>query len=143
MRMKLLCSLLFTICCFTLQAQEESVMRAELPSGVRKFLAKNFRSPFHHAIKQQYNNNTIYYNIVLNDQTKIEFTQDGTWKTIDGKGKPVKCKFLGKDITNYVLANYPTEGITRVEAGKSQYKLHLTDGTLLKFDMNGSPVKKG
>lgn len=141
MKTKILYTAMLLLFVIGMQAQQEQVMRAELPSGVRKFLSKNFRSPFHHAVKQA-NNNTVSYDIVLNDQTKIQFTQDGTWKCVDGKGKAVKCKFLGKQINDYVIANYPSESVTRIEAAKSHYKLQLTNGKVLMFAMDGTPIKK-
>ncbi len=140
MKTKLLLIAFLLLSGIAMQAQNQQVMRAELPSGVRKFL-KNFRSPFNHAVKQT-SDKAVCYNIILNDETKIEFTQDGAWRSIDGKGKPVKCKFLRKEITDYVVTNYPNESITKVEAAKSEYKLYLTNGTILKFDENGAPLKK-
>jgi hypothetical protein len=140
MKTKLLLIAFLLLSGMAAQAQDQQVMRAELPSVVRKFL-KNFRSPFNHAVKQT-SDKTVWYNIVLNDETKIQFTHDGVWRSIDGKGKPVKCKFLKKEITDYVGVNYPTESITKVESAKSQYKLYLTNGTVLKFDQNGTPLKK-
>lgn len=119
---------------FSVNAQE-TVYRSEMPSGARSLLSK-FRSPFHHAVKLEAEDATIY-NITLNDNTEIKFTDNGSLTIVDGKGKPIPYKFLNKPIAEYVRTNYANDSITRVEMCDSECKLALSNGTALKFDNKG------
>lgn len=118
----------------SLQAQE-TVYRSEIPSGARSLLSK-FRSPFHHAVKQNTEEATIY-NITLNDKTEIKFADNGSLTVVDGKGKPIPYKFLDKTIVEYMKENYANDSITRVEMCDSECKLALSNGKALKFDSSG------
>lgn len=133
MKLLLLTAGLF-IASLSLQAQE-TVYRSEIPSGARSLLSK-FKSPFHHAVKQDTDDATVY-NIFLNDKTEIKFINNGSLTIVDGKGKPIPYKFLNKPIVEYVRANYANDSITRVEMCDSECKLALSNGTALKFDNKG------
>lgn len=133
MKLLLLTAGLF-IASLSLQAQE-TVYRSEIPSGARSLLSK-FRSPFHHAVKQDTEEATIY-NITLNDKTEIKFADNGSLTVVDGKGKPIPYKFLDKTIVEYMKENYANDSITRVELCDSECKLALSNGKALKFDSSG------
>ena len=114
------------------QAQEqETVYRSELPSKVRSFLT-NFKSPFNHAIKATDDASTTY-DITLNDRTEIQFSENGIWTLVDGKGKAVPLKFLGKSLQQYIKENHAGAVVTRIERCNSECKLALSDGQGLKF----------
>lgn len=131
---KLLSLIAFTAITFTVQAQE-TVYRSEMPSGARSLLSK-FRSPFHHAVRMDTDDATIY-NITLNDNTEIKFADNGSLTIVDGKGKPIPYKFLNKPIAEYVKTNYANDSITRVEMCDSECRLALSNGKALKFDSKG------
>ena len=120
--------------------EKETVYRSELPSMVRSFLT-HFKSPLHHAIKV-YDESTTSYGIVLNDNTEIKFSDKGIWTLIDGKGKPVQCKFLGKTFAEYFKNNFANTLVTRIERSESRCKLALSNGSALSFalDAKGSPI---
>lgn len=124
------------------QAQEEMVYRSEIPSKARSFLS-NFRSPFHHAVRETDETKTTY-DIVLNDKTEIKFSESGLWTLVDGKGKAVPYKFLGKSVKEYLQTNYADVVVTRIERCKEKCnsicKLAFSDGQVLKFqfDANGT-----
>jgi len=125
---------LFTICA----TAQETVYRSEMPSGARSLLSK-FRSPFHHAVKEE-SDNITFYNITLNDNTEIKFADNGSLTIVDGKGKPIPYKFLNKPIVEYVKTNYTNDSITRIEMCDSECRLALSNGKALKFDNNGQLI---
>lgn len=117
------------------QAQDqESVYRSELPSKVRSFLT-NFKSPFHHAIKQT-DETQISYGIVLNNKTEIKFSDKGIWMLIDGKGNPVPYKFLDKPLIEYINTKYTNTSVTRIERCNSECKLALSNGEVFKYHLD-------
>lgn len=123
---------------FSAQCQE-TVYRSEIPSKARSFLASNFRSPFKHAVKD-FDDEATIYGITLNDKTEIQFFENGAWRLVDGKGKPVPYKFLDKQIVEYMRANYANETVTRIERCNSECRVALSNGQGLKFDSKGSLI---
>ncbi|MCO6148506.1 PepSY-like domain-containing protein [Flavobacterium sp. NRK1] len=137
----LLSAIALFACTLTMQAQQETVYRSEIPSKARSFLASYFRSPFNHAVRATDDISTIY-EIVLNDKTLIQFSEKGIWTLVDGKGKPVPYKFLDKPIVEYIKANHANEAVTRIERCNSECRLALSNGNAvkLKFDAQGTLV---
>lgn len=136
--------ILYTITGFMLNAltyaQEVPVVRAEIPSEARHFLSDHFKSPFHHAIKD-IERNTITYEVVLNDNTEIEFDSGGNWKEVDGKGKAIPYTFIQKQIIDYVKSEYPKEIITKIEVEPDKYEVELSNGLDLRFNAMGAFIK--
>lgn len=135
----LLAAMALFIATLSAQAQEEEmVYRSEIPSKARSFLS-NFRSPFHHAVREIDETKTTY-DIVLNDKTEIKFSENGLWTLVDGKGKAIPYKFLGKFVKEYLQTNHADAVVTRIERCNSVCKVALSNGEGLKFqfDANGT-----
>jgi hypothetical protein len=131
----LLSAVALFIAVLSAQAQEqETLYRSELPSKVRSFLT-NFKSPFHHAVRQ-IDEDTTTYGITLNDRTEIKFSENGIWTMIDGKGKAVPLKFLGKSFQEYVKTNLKDIAVTRIERCDSGCKMALSNGQGLQFEFD-------
>lgn len=135
MKYLLLLTALF-ITSLSAQAQQ-TVYRSEIPSKARSFLASNFRSPFHHAVKQ-FGEEITFYDIILNDKTQIKFSEKGSWTMIDGKGKAIPYSYLDKSIVEYIKANHAKDKVTRVEICDSECRLALSSGKALNFDTKGT-----
>ncbi|RDI09806.1 PepSY-like domain-containing protein [Flavobacterium sp. AG291] len=139
--MKLLLSAAALFILLSAKGQEkETVYRSELPSSVRSFLT-HFKSPLHHAMRI-YDETKTTYGIVLNDNTEIQFSDKGFWTIIDGKGKPVQYKFLGKTFTEYFKTNFANTIVNRIERSESRCKVMLSNGSAFSFalDAKGSAI---
>lgn len=121
---------------FSLHAQETPITFDQLPAEARSFITKHFKSPFHHAVKDV-EKRSIYYQAFLENNTEIEFSEAGRWIEVDGKGKPVPLSLIERQISDYVLINYPTEAITKIERKNTGYEVEITSGTDLKFNAQG------
>ncbi|WP_294824578.1 PepSY-like domain-containing protein [uncultured Flavobacterium sp.] len=140
MKTKLLYTVFTLIVSLALYAQEVPVLENDLPAEAKSFLKDHFKSGFHHAIKEV-RNRKVTYDVVLNDNTEIEFTEAGRWKDVDGKGKAIPYTFLQKQILDYVKQTYPNEAITGIELDDSEYEVSLSNGMDLKFNARGVFVK--
>jgi hypothetical protein len=138
--MKTIVSIISLFFFVVLNAQETPVTFDQLPAEAKTFIKDNFKSPFHHAIKDV-ESRSISYEAVLEDNTEIEFTEAGRWVEVDAKGKPVPPSFIQRSIVDYVKINYPTQAITKIERSDTGYKARVTSGTDLKFDARGTFVK--
>lgn len=120
----------------SMHAQETPVTFEQLPAEARSFIKQHFKSPFHHAIKEV-ERRSISYEAVLENNTEIEFSEAGRWIEVNGKGNPVPLSLIEKQVSDYVLINYPAEAITKIERKDTGYEVELTSGTGLKFDAQG------
>jgi hypothetical protein len=125
---------------FSLYSQEVPVEQSQLPAEAKAFLKEHFKSKFHHAIKDV-EGRSITYEVVLNDNTEIEFDEAGKWKEVEGKDGPIPITFIQKQTLDYVKINHPKESIMKIERSQSEYKVGLSNGLGLKFDMMGVFVK--
>ncbi|MCW4467503.1 PepSY-like domain-containing protein [Flavobacterium sp. MFBS3-15] len=140
MRTKLLYAVAAFSFTITFYAQEVPVLEKDLPAEARTFLKDHFKSGFHHAIKEVANRK-VTYDVVLNDNTEIEFTEAGRWKDVDGKCKAIPYTFLQPQILDYVKQTYPGQPITGIELEDSEYEVTLGNGMDLKFNARGVFVK--
>lgn len=123
-----------------LHAQERQILQSELPAEAKTFMAAHFKNPFHHATKE-IEGRRITYEVVLDNDTEIEFSEAGKWIEVSGKNNPVPTSFIQKQILDYVKINYPKEAITNIERTDSAYMVEVSTGTDLKFDARGTFVK--
>lgn len=121
---------------FNLYSQEVPVEQSQLPAEAKAFLKEHFTSKFHHAIKDV-EGRSISYEVALNDNTEIEFDEAGKWKEVESKDKPIPTTFIQKQTLDYVKINHPKESIMKIERSASEYKVKLSNGLGLKFDMMG------
>lgn len=132
-------TIVYIICLFmslSVTAQETPVTFEQLPAEAKTFIKQHFKSPFHHAIKEV-ETRSISYKAVLENNTEIEFTEAGRWLEVNGKGNPVPLSLVQKQISDYVLINYPAEAIIKIERENTGYEVEVTSGTDLKFDAQG------
>ncbi len=128
------------LCCVNSLAQEAPVEQSQLPREAKTFLKEHFKSKFHHAVKDV-DGRVITYEVVLNDNTEIEFDESGRWTEVDGKNKAIPTTFMQKQTLDYVKINNPKEAIVKIERSDSGYELELSNGVDLKFDAMGTFVK--
>lgn len=129
--------LVITLCTtFNLYSQEVPVEQSQLPAEAKAFLKGHFKSKFHHAIKDV-EGRSISYEVVLNDNTEIEFDEAGKWMEVEGKDGPIPTTFIQRQTLDYIRINHPKEAIMKIERSPSEYKVGLSNGLGLKFDMMG------
>ena len=119
-------------------AQDSQISENELPSPAQEFLSKNFSGKKLIRIEKDVDRNTTDYEVRLDDQTKVEFDQNGNWKEVDGSNNaPIPSGFIPEKIKKYVTENYPNQQISKIEKGARKYEVELTNDLDLDFDLNG------
>lgn len=130
-------SLLFSVSTY---AQEVPLQFKELPTSAREFISEHFKSEFHHAVKTVSDKN-IKYDVFLDDETAIEFSDAGRWRVVDGKNKPVPYTFIQKQVLDYVKIHHEGDAIVKIQRTDLNYKTKLSSGLDLHFDKLGVFVK--
>lgn len=78
------------------------------------------------------------YDVKLTNGTKIEFKNNGKWKSVDCKTRAVPSGLVMKPIRNYVEKNFPDVKITKIEKTSRGYEIELSDDVEVKFDHLGT-----
>lgn len=81
------------------------------------------------------------FEVILSDNTEVEFWKDGTWREIDGRGKPIPTTFIAPSIVEYVTKNYPNRKITHIDYGHKDVDVDLTGKIDLEFTKDGQFLK--
>ena len=77
------------------------------------------------------------YEVRLTNGTTIEFRNNGKWKEVDCKSRPVPEGLIPKTILRHVKKNYEDVTIVKIEKKSSGYILELSDDVELKYDHLG------
>lgn len=77
----------------------------------------------------------MYYRVNLANGTKMQFSLDGNWTSINSKASDayVSIDLLPKAARDYITTNYPNQKIKAVKFKKDFYKVTLNNGEVLRF----------
>lgn len=77
------------------------------------------------------------YDVKLVNGTIIEFSNKGKWTLVDCKKKALPDGLVPNTIQRYVKKNFPSLTINKIQKKASGYRIGLSDGVELKFDLLG------
>lgn len=130
--------LLFTALTTTAQ---KKITVAELPPGAEDFINKHFPKATIVIAKKDWEHGEKGFEVILSDNTEIEFWKDGTWREVDGRGKPIPTAFIAPSIVDYVTKNYPNNKICHIDYGHKDVDVDLTGKIDLEFTKDGKFLK--
>lgn len=85
------------------------------------------------------------YDVMLSDNTKLEFTRKGEWKEIDCKHSnlftAVPAEIVPQAITTYVSTNYPQNDIVKIKKDRRHWEIELDNDLDIEFDKNFNVVE--
>ena len=116
----------------------------QLPLPARNFINGNFAKPqiAHIKIDKDMMESTKY-EVVLMDDTEIDFDSKGNWEEVSAKkGQVVPVSIIPGFAVNYLKShNFVNEGVTKVERDRKGYEIELSTGLSFKFDKKGKFIK--
>ena len=74
------------------------------------------------------------YDVVLTDGSKMEFSSNGEWKSVECKGSAVPEDIIPKQIKQYVAKNYPNAKILKIDRDRREYEVTLSNRLELTFN---------
>ena len=77
------------------------------------------------------------YDVKLVNGTKIEFANNGKWKSVDCKSREMPTAIGPKAIRTYVSKNFPDVKIVSIKKTTANYEVGLSDGVKLRFSLLG------
>lgn len=127
---------------FVLSAKaQKRIETTELPKPAQEFLQKYFSHTAVAIAKKDAEHGEKGYEVKLKDRTEVEFWKDGSYREVDGDGKPIPTGFIAASVKDYVEKNYPNEKITHIDYGHKDLDVDLTNNIDLEFTKEGKILK--
>jgi hypothetical protein len=120
---------------------QKKIETTELPQASQDFLKKYFSHTTVVTAKKDAEHGEKGYEVKLKDGTEVEFWKNGSYREVDGDGKPIPTDFIPKSIQDYVAKNYPNEKITHIDYGHKDLDVDLTNKIDLEFTKEGKFIK--
>ncbi|WP_029270298.1 PepSY-like domain-containing protein [Flavobacterium sp. KJJ] len=120
---------------------QKKIEVSELPKPSQEFLKKYFSNTSVEIAKKDAEHGEKGFEVILKDGTEVEFWKDGSYREVDGDGKPIPTGFIPKIINDYVAQHYPNEKITHIDYGHKDLDVDLTNKIDLEFTKEGQILK--
>lgn len=132
--------LMIAICCmmsFNIVANagnDKPINVNELPAKAQTLLSKHFKGQKVMLATIESGVVSRSYDVVLRNDTKLEFDKKGNLTEIDCKQGIVPSQLIPQPIKNYLKENYRGEAVRKIELNKKEYEVELANGIDLTFN---------
>lgn len=135
MKMRLICTLLVAFAVGSAEAYAgRPIEQDNLPATALQFIKQYYPDASISLAKQEgieFINRE--YEVVLSNNTRIEFCGNGEWEQIDSR-EELPMGVVPQEIMSFVASRYPTAKVTDMERGRRYSEVTLNNGTELSFD---------
>ncbi len=117
-------------------ADDRMIPAEQLPAAAQNFIKTTFpKASIAYVEKDGYINPT--YEVLLSNNTKVEFDRRGQWDNVDTKTGAVPAQLIPTAIAKYVKANFAGNVITKIDKESYGYEIELSNDLELKFNKAG------
>ncbi|WP_455674516.1 PepSY-like domain-containing protein [Phocaeicola sp.] len=132
--------LLFLVCIFTLQTvawadDDKPIQVSQLPQQAQTFIKHYFPNVKVAMAKMETDLFDKSYDVIFTNGDKLEFDKKGAWTEVNCKFSSVPANVIPAQIQKYVATNYPDAKVLKIEKGKRDYEVKLSNGWEIKFDL--------
>lgn len=121
---------------YTANASDDKPITFEqLPTKSQQFIKKHFSNEKIALSKMENDFMETRYEVVFNDNKKIEFLKNGEWKEVDCGISTVPSGIIPSKISAKVKDLYPEASITEIDRDKRDYEVKLSNNMELTFDL--------
>lgn len=106
----------------------------QLPQKAQQFLKSYFPQVSVSFAKKESDIIGNEYDVVLTDGSKMEFSSNGEWKSVECKGNAVPADIVPRQIKQYVTKNYPDTKILKIDRDRRDYEVTLSNRLELTFN---------
>lgn len=122
------------------QSQDANAQPGEnnVPEEIAAFVKEHFANATIAQVKTDKEANGTEIDVILNDNTEIDFDANKQWEKVECKTGAVPEKIVPQAIATYAKENYQGQAITEIDKNdKGGYEIKLANGVELKFDEAG------
>ena len=135
MRMRLIYALLVALAVGSAKAYADRPIEHEkLPQRVHQFIKQHYP---HATITLAKSEGIEFinreYEVLLSNDTRIEFRGNGEWEQIDSR-EELPMSIVPREIASFVTNRYPMAKVTDMERGRRYSEVTLSNGKELSFD---------
>ena len=131
-----LVALVASLGCSAAEIGDVPIEAKALPATAQQFLKTHFPNvEITYAIKDV-DFADVEYKVALSNGIVIEFNKSGSWKDIDGNGRPLPESIIPTVVLKTIKASFPGRVITDISIDRSHYEVKLDSG--LEVEMNSS-----
>lgn len=105
----------------------------QLPQKAQSFLKTHFPQIGVSFAKEDSDIIGKEYEVMLTNGSKIEFTAQGEWKSVECKQDVVPAAIVPQQIKDYVEKNYSEVKITKIDRDRRDYEVSLSNRLELTF----------
>lgn len=120
---------------------QKKIEISQSPDPALAFIKKHFAGIPVKKAKKDSEHGEKGYEVVLADDTEVEFWKDGSYREVDGHGKPIPTAYIDHKITDYIAAHYPKRKITHIDYGHKDVDVDLSGKLDLEFTKEGEFIK--
>lgn len=133
--MKFILMCMLTLCVTMACADNEKVIELNrLPQAAQKFVGQHFPDGKVAFVKMETEIMSKSYEVTFVDGCHVDFDGKGNWTEVDCNRLAVPTAIIPTRIVDYVKANYPDAVVTKIERGRRDYEVKLSNRIELKFD---------
>ncbi len=111
-----------------------SVKWEELPTKSLSFIQQNFPEDEVSSAFVEREFLEVHYNVLLSDNTHIEFYKNGEWKEINCRNTSVPRSLIPDEILAKVDQMYSDAMIVEIDRDNQEYDIKLSNGVEMTFD---------
>ena len=139
MKNALLTSLALSFLLITGCEKEKVVSETSLPGQAREFVTAHFPSAVIQQVVKDRDDLTTSYDVILDNQIRLEFDKDGDCYDIEGNGKTkLPDTVVPLKVLEYVQKTYPDSFISAWEKDKTDQEVKLSNNIELVFNLSGT-----
>ncbi len=112
---------------------DRPISKEQLPAEAQQFLQEFFPDT---AVTLVLEEGTVVrreYDVTLANGTHIEFSADGRCREVESR-EALPRGIVPPSIETYVAKHYPSQVITRLERGRREWEVSLSNGLEITFD---------
>ena len=120
---------------------ERRIKIEQLPQPAREFISNYFNDTEISRIEREKDHGRNEYTVRFKDRAKIEFDENGRWKSIENHSTPIPADALPQRIREYVNNHHTGANVREIERDDRGFEVKLTNGTELQFDLAYNFIK--
>lgn len=127
---------MFAMCATTLCADNKKTIKVnQLPVAAQKFVTQHFKNRKIALAKMETEFMSKSYEVIFSNGDYIDFDSKGNWEEIECKTSSVPTTAVPAKIMQYIRKNYPNAKVKKIEKGRREYEVKLSNGIELSFDL--------
>lgn len=131
--------LVILVCLFSLQTvvradDDRPIAVTQLPATAQQLIKKHFAKEKVAFAKEEKDFFKTTYEVLFANGDKVEFDSTGEWSEIDCEHTAVPAGLIPAPIADYVKQHYAGTTVLKIERGRNDYEVELSNRLELTFD---------